>query len=66
MNSTIRLQQLRVFAYRVEHAETAEERMRIVDDAIEQGFISEVEAMMDARPLVTHEAIAFSLWREVA
>lgn len=62
--------ELRVFAFRVEHAETAAERLRIVDDALEAGVLSEVEAMMDARPLVTHEAIALRLyrgyWEEVA
>lgn len=61
-----RSNQLRVYAYRVQHAETAEERLDIASDAIRDGLIDEVSAMMDQRPLATHEAIAWQLWRELA
>jgi hypothetical protein len=57
---------LRFYAYRVQHAETAEERLDIANDAIRDGLIDEVQAMMDQRPLATHEAIAWQLWRELA
>lgn len=65
-NRRARANQLRVYAFRVEHAETAEERLDIANDAIRDGVIDDVERLMDQRPLVTHEAIALRLWRETA
>jgi hypothetical protein len=58
-----RANQLRVWQYRVDRAETAEELYDLADEAIHAGVIDDVQAMLDRKPLPAHEAIALSLYR---
>ena len=55
--------ELRVFAWRVKHARTAEDLYDIADEAIHAGLIAEVQNMLDAKELPGHQMVSEGVFR---